>query len=72
MKQYIFDTISDSLTAHRERHVANVRVMLANPLAIHDHTDFIEAIIKELGHIAECTDKLEALQLVRSRDFTFP
>lgn len=68
MKKYIFDTISQSLTAQREKHILNVRVMLDNPIAIHDHTDLVSAIELELEKISEYTDKLEALDLVRDRD----
>ena len=70
MKQYIFDTISQALTGEREKHILNVRVMLDNPIAIHDHTDFVSAIELELEKISEYTDKLEALELVHSRDST--
>jgi hypothetical protein len=40
----------------------NVRIMLNNPMAIHDHTDFMGAVELELGLIAEYKDKLEALE----------
>jgi hypothetical protein len=48
--------------ANIEKHAMNVRIMLNNPMAIHDHTDFMGAIELELGHIAEYKDKLEALE----------
>jgi hypothetical protein len=44
----------------------NILIMLANPMAIHDHTDLLGAIETELGHIAEYHDKLEALNEVLS------
>lgn len=59
------DSIIASLKLHFEAHIAkhktNIEVMLANPIAIHDHTDFMGAIEDELAHIAEYEDKLEAL-----------
>jgi hypothetical protein len=39
----------------------NVRIMLSNPTAIHEHSDFMGAIEEELAHIAEYQDKLEAM-----------
>jgi hypothetical protein len=64
------DEIIAALQAHLEGHIAkhrlNVKVMLENPLAIHDHTDLLGAIEDELDHIAEYLDKLEALELVLS------
>ena len=39
----------------------NVEIMLNNPMAIHDHTDWMSAMEAELAHIAEYEDKLEAL-----------
>jgi hypothetical protein len=47
--------------SHIEKHKMNVEVMLANPIAIHDHTDIMTAIELELAQIAEYEDKLEAL-----------
>ncbi len=35
--------------------------MLANPMAIHDHTDWMSAVEEEIAQIAEYEDKLEAL-----------
>jgi hypothetical protein len=48
--------------SHIEKHKMNVEVMLANPIAIHDHTDIMTAIELELAQIAEYEDKLEALK----------
>jgi hypothetical protein len=47
--------------SHIEKHKMNVEVMLANPIAIHDHTDIMAAIELELAQIAEYEDKLEAI-----------
>ena len=44
-----------------KKHKMNVEVMLANPIAIHDHTDIMTAIELELAQIAEYEDKLEAI-----------
>ena len=39
----------------------NVEIMLNNPMAIHDHTDWMTAMETEIGQIAEYEDKLEIL-----------
>jgi TusA-related sulfurtransferase len=39
----------------------NVEIMLNNPMAIHDHTDWMAAVEKEIAHIAEYEDKLEVV-----------
>lgn len=43
------------------KHKMNVDIMLSNPMAIHDHTDLMDAIEKEVALIAEYHDKLEAM-----------
>ena len=40
----------------------NVEIMLTNPMAIHDHTDWMSAVEAEIAQIAEYEDKLEALE----------
>ena len=59
------DTIVNTLKAHFEagiaKHKMNIEIMLNNPMAIHDHTDFMGAVELELAQIAEYEDKLEAL-----------
>lgn len=47
--------------AHIEKHIVNVEVMLANPTAIHEHSDIMEAIEKEVAQIAEYMDKLSVM-----------
>jgi TusA-related sulfurtransferase len=47
--------------SHVEKHRMNVEVMLNNPIAIHDHTDWMSAMENEIAHIAEYEDKLEVL-----------
>ena len=44
------------------KHKMNVEIMLANPIAIHDHTDWMTAMEAEIAQIAEYEDKLEVLK----------
>jgi hypothetical protein len=62
MKDDIKHVLRKQFQASIEKHAMNVRVMMNNPMAIHEHTDFMGAIELELGHIAEYKDKLEALE----------
>jgi hypothetical protein len=62
MKDEIKMVLRKQFQASIEKHAMNARVMLNNPMAIHEHTDFMGAIELELGHIAEYKDKLEALE----------
>ena len=39
----------------------NIDIMLNNPTAIHDHTDLMGAIEKEVASMAEYQDKLEIM-----------
>ena len=64
MKNNILNALRKSFEAGIERHATNVRIMLNNPMAIHDHTDFMSAVEQELAQIAEYKDKLEALEIV--------
>ena len=61
MKQQLVETLAAYFQSHIVKHKMNVEIMLANPMAIHDHTDWIGAIESEIAHIAEYEDKLEVL-----------
>ena len=64
MRKDILNTLEKHFEAQIEKHSLNVRIMIDNPMAIHDHTDFMGAIELELAQIAEYQDKLEALNHV--------
>jgi hypothetical protein len=49
--------------AHILKHKMNVDIMLNNPMAIHDHTDLMGAIEKEIDQISEYMDKLEVMEI---------
>jgi hypothetical protein len=62
MKKQIVETLTQHFEAHIQKHKMNVDIMLANPMAIHDHTDLMDAIEKEVAQIAEYMDKLEVME----------
>jgi hypothetical protein len=61
MKEDIVNALKAHFEAHILKHKINIDIMLNNPMAIHEHTDFMEAVELELAQIAEYEDKLEAL-----------
>jgi TusA-related sulfurtransferase len=61
MRQKLLDAARAHFESHIQKHRMNVEVMLNNPIAIHDHTDWMSAMEAEIAHIAEYEDKLEVL-----------
>lgn len=62
MRQQMISVLKQHFTAQVQKHKMNVDIMLANPMAIHDHTDLMEAIEKEVEKISEYMDKLEVME----------
>jgi hypothetical protein len=62
MRQQLIYASKLHYQAHIEKHRINVEVMLENPTAIHEHSDIMEAIEKEVAQIAEYSDKLEVME----------
>jgi hypothetical protein len=62
MRQQLINASKLHYQAHIEKHRINVEVMLENPTAIHEHSDIMEAIEKEVAQIAEYSDKLEVME----------
>jgi hypothetical protein len=62
MRNKIIEASRLHFQSHIEKHKVNVEVMLANPMAIHDHTDLMTAIENEIEQISEYEDKLAVLE----------
>jgi hypothetical protein len=62
MRPEIISVLKQHFEAHILKHKMNVDIMLKNPMAIHDHTDLMDAIEKEVAQIAEYMDKLEVME----------
>jgi len=62
MRQEIIGVLTQHFEAHILKHKMNVDIMLNNPMAIHEHTDLMDAIEKEIDQISEYMDKLEVIQ----------
>ena len=58
--------LKDALVKYYEgimaNHRYNVEVYLTNPAGIGEHSDIIEAVDIELGHLVDAQDKLEAVR----------
>ena len=61
MKDQLVKAAKLHFERHIEKHKMNVEIMLNNPMAIHDHTDWMTAMETEVEHIAEYEDKLAVL-----------
>ena len=62
MRQELLTALSQHFHSNINRHRMNVEVMLSNPMAIHEHTDIMAAMEKEIHCMAEYKDKLEILE----------
>lgn len=62
MRQQIVQALIQHFESHIVKHKMNVEIMMSNPMAIHDHTDLMGAIEKEVSQIAEYMDKLEVME----------
>jgi len=62
MRQQLIEASKQHFQAHILKHQMNIEVLLNNPTAIHEHSDIMEVIEKEVGYIAEYMDKLEVME----------
>lgn len=62
MRKQLIEASKQHYQAHIEKHRINVEVILNNPTAIHEHSDIMDAIEKEVAQIAEYMDKLEVME----------
>ena len=62
MRTEIISVLKQHFEAQIFKHKMNVDIMLNNPMAIHDHTDLMGAIEKEVALIAEYQDKLDIME----------
>ena len=63
MRTEIISVLKQHFETHILKHKMNVDIMLNNPMAIHDHTDLMGAIEKEIDQISEYMDKLEVMEI---------
>ena len=63
MRKEMLKAVRKHAEAHIEKHRMNVEVYLRNPVGVGEHSDIMDAIEKELAHMAEYRDHLEMLDL---------
>ena len=63
MRQEIISVLKQHFETHILKHKMNVDIMLNNPMALHDHTNLMDAIEKEVAQMSEYMDKLEAMKI---------
>ena len=61
MRKDLIDTLKTHFGSNILKHKMNVEIMLNNPMAIHEHTDWMQAVENELEKMSEYADKLEVL-----------
>ena len=59
---YLKDALIKYYEGLMAKHRYNVEVYLTNPAGIGEHSDIIEAVDIELGHLVDAQDKLEAVK----------
>tara|TARA_R110001592_G_scaffold150947_2_gene377045 strand:+ start:76 stop:303 length:228 start_codon:yes stop_codon:yes gene_type:complete len=62
MKSTLVKAMRSYLQGNIDKHIANIRLHLTNPVGVAEHPDHIETIEKQLGIIAEFEDKLNVLE----------
>ena len=61
MREQMLKAVRKHAEAHVEKHRMNVEIYLTNPVGIGEHSDIMDAIEKELAHMAEYEDHIEIL-----------
>jgi DNA-binding GntR family transcriptional regulator len=62
MRKQLIEASKEHFRSHIVKHRMNIEVMLNNPTAIHEHSDIMDAIEKEVAQVAEYMDKLEVME----------
>jgi len=61
MKEMIVNALKTRLLGQMNGHIANIEVMLNNPVGVGDHPTIVETIDKELGALEHANGKLNVL-----------
>jgi hypothetical protein len=61
LRSEMIKSVKAHAKAHIEKHRINVEVYLRNPVGVGEHSDIMDAIEKELAHMAEYEDHLEII-----------
>ncbi len=61
MREMIVNALKTRLLGQMNGHIANIEVMLNNPVGVGDHPTIVETIDKELGALEHANGKLNVL-----------
>ncbi len=62
MRKQMLKAVRKHAEAHIEKHRMNIEVYLNHPVGVGEHSDIMDAIEKELAHMAEYEDHLDILE----------
>ena len=62
IKNIIIEGLKSHFKGHIDKHIANINVLLENPVGVAEHDDTLETIEKELEMIAKYDDQLHVLR----------
>ena len=61
MRDMILNALKTKLLGQMNGHIANIEVMMTNPVGVGDHPTIIDTIDKELGALENTNGKLNVL-----------
>jgi|TARA_R110001592_G_scaffold3100_1_gene17351 hypothetical protein len=61
MRDMIIQALKTKLLGQMNSHIANIEVMVTNPVGVGDHPTIIDTIEKELGALEHANGKLNVL-----------
>ena len=61
MRDMILQAIKTKLLGEMNGHIANIEVMMTNPVGVGDHPTIVDTIVKELSALDSANGKLSVL-----------
>ena len=61
MREMILQALKSKLLGQMNGHIANIEVMMTNPVGVGDHPTIVDTIEKELGALEHANGKLNVL-----------
>ena len=61
MRELIINALKSKLVGQMNSHIANIEVMITNPVGVGDHPTIVDTVEKELGALEHANGKLNVL-----------
>ena len=61
MREMLLGALKTKLLGQMNGHIANIEVMMTNPVGVGDHPTIVDTIEKELGALEDSSGKLNVL-----------